>query len=119
MKAVAIPYVIALVLGVVVIGLLGYWFVNQSSKTIGIGSKTECDVQRFNFCQGWKISKFGNEPSGFTFGESCNKPDKNVCTSILGCRVVVFLCKENEICYNNGEICKSSDTCPGAIGCST
>lgn len=51
-KAVVVPYVIALVFGIMVIGVIGYWFVNQGGKTISTGSKTECDAVAFSYCYG-------------------------------------------------------------------
>ncbi len=53
MKGVAIPYVIALVLGVIIIGLIGYWLIFQGGKTIIVGNKAECDTMAFNYCNGF------------------------------------------------------------------
>ncbi|MBI2005326.1 MAG: hypothetical protein HYS80_01015 [Candidatus Aenigmarchaeota archaeon] len=53
MKGVAIPYVIALILGVVVIGILGYWFVSYGGSAIGTGTQAECDASDFNYCKGF------------------------------------------------------------------
>ncbi|MBI1978780.1 MAG: hypothetical protein HYS62_01810 [Candidatus Aenigmarchaeota archaeon] len=54
-KAVAVPYVIALVLGVAVIGLVGYWFVTTGGKFGGQSAKTVCDNRFLQWC----ISKGG------------------------------------------------------------
>lgn len=58
MRAVAIPYVIALILGVIVVGIIGYWFVVQGGKTVGVGATAECDA----LCSSWKISAFNVKP---------------------------------------------------------
>lgn len=49
-KAVAIPYVIALVLGIAVIGLIGFWFVSSGGKFGGQNSKTVCDNKFLQWC---------------------------------------------------------------------
>ena len=48
-KAVAVPYIIAL-LGVAVIGLVGYWFASSGGKFGGQGSKTICDNKFLQWC---------------------------------------------------------------------
>ncbi len=50
MKAVAIPYVIALVLGVVIISIIGYWAVIQSGKTSSSGLSADCQGKLFSYC---------------------------------------------------------------------
>ncbi len=62
MKAVAVPYVIALVLGIIVIGLVGYWFVAQSGKTVGAGTKAECQSKVFSYCLVWQNGGKNNKP---------------------------------------------------------
>lgn len=69
-KAVAIPYIIALVLGVAVIVLLGYWFINQSGKTTNTGISVECQGRIFSFCNQWFINDV--KPTSFDFGK-CTK----------------------------------------------
>lgn len=67
-KAVAISYVIALILGVAVIGILGYWFVSQSGKTVGEGTKVECNSKLFLYCN---TLKDGN-PNTNLWDPKCN-----------------------------------------------
>lgn len=50
MRAVAVPYVIALILGVAVIGLVGYWFATSGGKFGGQSSKTICDNKFLQYC---------------------------------------------------------------------
>lgn len=49
-KAVAVPYVIALILGVAVVGLVGYWFATSGGKFSGQGSRTICDNKFLQYC---------------------------------------------------------------------
>mgnify|MGYP001579780828 CR=1 FL=1 len=55
MKAVAIPYVIALIFGVIVISILAYWIINQSGKTSAAGSSAECQAKAFSYCVQWQV----------------------------------------------------------------
>ena len=50
MRAVAVPYVIALLLGVAVIGLVGYWFATSGGKFGGQSAKTICDNKFLQYC---------------------------------------------------------------------
>jgi len=54
-KAVAIPYVIALILGLIVIAILAYWFISQSGKTTNVGTSAECQAKAFSFCVQWQV----------------------------------------------------------------
>lgn len=83
MKGVAIPYVIALVLGIVVIGLIGYWFISQGGKTIVTGSKAECDTKTASYCLAWKNS-FPNKPQ-WNADPKCedkSEPTENKCSDL-------------------------------------
>ncbi|MBI2005167.1 MAG: hypothetical protein HYS80_00185 [Candidatus Aenigmarchaeota archaeon] len=55
-KAVAVPYIIALILGVAVIGLVGYWFATTGGKFGGQSAKTICDNKFLQYC----ITKSGD-----------------------------------------------------------
>lgn len=50
MRAVAVPYIIALVLGVAVIGLVGYWFATTGGKFGGQSTKTICENKFLQYC---------------------------------------------------------------------
>lgn len=81
MKAVAVPYVIALILGVIAIGLLGYWFISQGGKTVSTGENTECKGKQFTYCLELRYS---SSPSTFGLGDTCTKPDEIICEGLLG-----------------------------------
>ncbi len=63
-KAVAIPYIIALVLGIGVLGLVGYWLFGSGGKLGGEALSLQCNNQKLIFCQGggWK-SGCGAQPT--------------------------------------------------------
>lgn len=76
MRAVAIPYVVALTIGIVVISLIGYWVVSQGGKTIGSGSRAQCE----SLCVAWRNTAFNLKPANI----------ENVCKNqISGYAVVV------------------------------
>ncbi len=63
-KAVAVPYIIALVLGIAVLGLVGYWLFFSGGKFGGEALSVQCNSQKLIFCQGggWK-SECGTQPT--------------------------------------------------------
>lgn len=111
-KAVAVPYVIALILGVVVVGIVGYWFVSQGGKAVGAGTKAECDGKTQNYCQFWKNNfrfDLANRPTGFSWGSSCPEPERSNCVALLGCKFGGDICGAGEICFDPfGKICTTS-----------
>lgn len=48
--ALPIPYIITLILGVIVVALLAYWFVNSGGKGTNIGKEAECTARKTEFC---------------------------------------------------------------------
>lgn len=97
-SGVAVPYIIAILLGVAVIGLVGYWFISQEGTAIKTGTQAECATLKFNYCKGFvktwdatDTTKCGFEPKcvdgvpsqcGNAIkepGELCEKGDKIDC----------------------------------------
>lgn len=84
MKGVAVPYIIAILLGVGVIGLVGYWLFISGGQ-FGAGAATQqCRTDFQQACNEWAGTGYsGNKPaySGvFTSGSDCEKAlvkDKN------------------------------------------
>ncbi len=77
MKAVAIPYVIALILGIMVVGILAYWLINQAGKTTAQGASAECQGKIFSYCLAWDAQGkkcSDGQPSSFDWGNKCTKP---------------------------------------------
>lgn len=73
LKAVAVPYVISLILGIIIIGIVGYFLIPSGGKLSGQSQSTECQTQRLIFCQGggWK-------------GECGTQPSEQECTQLFG-----------------------------------
>jgi len=53
MKAVAVPYIIAILLGVGVIGLIGYWFFVSGGQFGGGVASQQCRTDFLQSCQRW------------------------------------------------------------------
>lgn len=97
MKAVAVPYLVALILAVIILGVIGYWFLTSAGKGGGIANESFCRARLLQFCSDLRTKKI---PSGIDFfsedyaGE-CNiykgqpgwpsvSPNEEDCKSILG-----------------------------------
>ncbi len=91
-KAVAVPYIIAILLGVAVIGLVGVWFVSSGGKLTKASVETECRTKALEFCT---RSPTGTSPEwgafignmqcdlnslGIKAGPNDNRPD---CSKVL------------------------------------
>lgn len=48
--ALPIPYIIALIIGVIVVAVLAYWFVTSGGKGTGIGKEAECRARMLDMC---------------------------------------------------------------------
>lgn len=45
-----VPYIIALILGVIVVAVLAYWFISSGGKGAAIGKEAECTARKVEFC---------------------------------------------------------------------
>ena len=102
-KAVAVPYIIALILGVAVIALLGVWFVMSGGKFTTQSGKSLCDNKFLQWC-----TTKGPTDTYDTFktGTECANVDGNYqrCNQVLG------TCKAKDAaCTTVAECC--SGTC--------
>lgn len=75
MKAVAVPYVIALILGIIVVAVIGYWFFVVAGGGGGQLSQTQCEARFIAFCTQYSAANY--QPSGQTFKDAG-------CTSYIG-----------------------------------
>lgn len=84
-KGVAVPYIIAILLGVAVIGLVGYWLFVSGSQL----PKSECDTAQRNWCSQWiavdptlasKDIPQTPKPSGYPTG--CGDVSKTICNNL-------------------------------------
>jgi len=101
-KAVAVPYVIALILGVAVIALVGIWFVMSGGKFTSGSSKTLCDNKFLQYC----ATNPAGDYSKFKTGTEC----ANVPGTFERCNQVL------STCLPKGSGCPSdtSDCCSNA-----
>lgn len=76
-KGIAVPYVIALLLGVAVIGLVGFWFASTGGKFSGQSQSTYCQSEALKWCTQRLV---GGDPTFDVPG--CTQPAD--CESILG-----------------------------------
>ncbi|MBI1978658.1 MAG: hypothetical protein HYS62_01190 [Candidatus Aenigmarchaeota archaeon] len=61
MKAVAVPYIIAILLGVGVIGLVGYWLFVSGGQFGGGAAAQQCRSDFLQACQQWAASGYTAE----------------------------------------------------------
>ncbi len=96
-KGVAIPYIIALILGIVVVGVIGYWFFILSGGGGGKATEAECNVKASNWCRTWANSAWTSVPKKFDgtdytwdeFAPGCSdiritEPQRPYCEQLLG-----------------------------------
>ncbi len=57
-KGIAVPYIIALILGIVVVALLGYWFFILGGTFTGRASITECQTKLSTYCAAFAASGY-------------------------------------------------------------
>jgi len=105
---VPVPYIVAIVLGIAVIGLIGYWLFYSSGKLGGSLAGAECSAKQVEWCsrgydkdqsQDWatfakvcvdnKISL--NPPTNcdeiLSRKKDCSTLSTTECTSVAGCRI--------------------------------
>jgi len=61
MKGVVVPYIIAIMLGIIVLALLGYWFFFAGGRLSG-EIQPGCERLKERYCQEWKASEYSVEP---------------------------------------------------------
>lgn len=86
-KGVAVPYVIALILGVAVIALIGIWFVTSGGKFGGQATTTSCDNKFGVYCITNPSKSYTDFTSGDT-GKECAgiAGSFQTCSQVLGIR---------------------------------
>ncbi len=48
--AMPVPYIIALIIGVIVVAVLAYWFVSSGGKGSTVGKEAECTARKVEYC---------------------------------------------------------------------
>ena len=81
MKGVAIPYIIAILLGISVVALVGYLFFASGQKFGGSVLTPGCQEIKERYCQEWKASEFSVEPIITKWKSECDpKPNIKDCS---------------------------------------
>jgi hypothetical protein len=57
--AVPVPYIIALLLGIAVVAVLGYWFFILGGQVGGEITLSKCEAYANNYCNSWKLVGYG------------------------------------------------------------
>lgn len=93
-KGIAVPYIIALILGIVVVGVIGYWFFTTTGAGSGSAVVQQCNAKKTQYCSEWSRVGFasGREPSGGdwdVFAPGCStagvgKPIDLECRTLTG-----------------------------------
>jgi len=94
-KGVAIPYIIAVLLGIAVVAIIGYWFFFLGGSLGGEVSSADCQRKLVTFCSVWQLSGYsGTGPSGgwTTYAKGCSEigipsggnVDSPTCNNVLG-----------------------------------
>ena len=86
-KGDAIWYIIAVILGVAVILVLGYWFFNLGGKIGGKTAVAECEAKQITYCQSWKNLGCGALKPIEIDWKNCEDeqpPDTSECETLLG-----------------------------------
>lgn len=78
-KAVAIPYVIALIIGVIVVAVLAYWFIVASGKGGTIGVTAECRARMLDMCLTGEAARSDAEKVCSANKISSPNPDADIC----------------------------------------
>lgn len=78
-KGIAVPYVIALILGIAIVGIVGYWFVGSGGKFSGASQSVYCQNKVVEHCTRILAGASGSFPT------ECGSPlDLEKCKGVLG-----------------------------------
>ncbi len=95
-KGVAIPYIIAVLLGIAVIGIIGYWFFFLGGSLGGEVSAQDCNRKLVTYCSIWLAQGYGGTSPGVgtwdEYAVGCSKldpvkyaaPRGDKCNGVLG-----------------------------------
>ena len=109
-KGIAVPYIIALILGIIVVGLIGYWLFTTPPP----GPAAECNTKAAQWCSEWAGTGFRISPDAVfgewdTFAAGCSnigypEPQERACRAQTG-----NLLRTGAACTDDGEC--ESNTC--------
>ncbi len=79
MKGVAVPYIIAILLGVAVIGLIGYWLFVAGGRI----PEAECKAAQEAWCDQWGSPYTSTQPAKpASYPEGCDLVTDEICKSL-------------------------------------
>lgn len=62
--SIPIPYIIALLLGIGVVAILGYWFFVVGGQWTGTATETSCRDKAIVYCTKWQLNGYGTTATG-------------------------------------------------------
>lgn len=83
-----VPYIIAIVIGIIVIGILLYMFVTKTGVFSGFVLESECKAKLKTYCIKWADAGWGPYISFIEYAPECTglnwEIDQNACRKELG-----------------------------------
>lgn len=75
-KGVAVPYIVGIVLAIIVIAVVGFFFISNAGKVSQTGSGVECTAKKVQYCSSQSASDLTDlnkvcGSNGFQTGSSC------------------------------------------------
>lgn len=124
--AIPVPYIIALILGIVVVGILGYGFFVLGWKIPGIATTWSCNADKFRYCNEWAQTNYVASPGDWdSYAPGCSDigvgaPTPSDCRALMGgFKVSGAVCSEDRECKSGicedciPDACDSGDTDKG------
>lgn len=74
--SIPIPYIIAIIFGIAVIAIIGYWFFTVSSSAGGVGSESECIAMKIAWCNE-AVAKNWMKPALAKWDTTCDTEPSN------------------------------------------
>ena len=95
MKAIAVPYIIAIILAVIVLAIVAYWFLTTAQRGGGTFDEAFCRGKLSQYCAIWSGCNYGPacKPGDFynEFAKGCDvysatlgNPTADLCRQIIG-----------------------------------
>mgnify|MGYP001592154200 CR=1 FL=1 len=94
-KGIAVPYIIALILGIIVVGVIGYWFFTTTTTGGGSATFQQCNAKKTQWCIEWSKTGFSTTSKPASLGTwdlyavgctaiGVGEPTSSVCQSLTG-----------------------------------
>lgn len=110
--AIPVPHIIALVLGIIVVGLLAFWFFILGGRLPGETDQARCNTLIHQYCTAWSACGYDaacapslDETAWNAYAPACNAINTPIPTS-YSCKLVMGL-------LPNGSPCTTAAQCAG------